>query len=153
MTMILANPQERSRFLRFAVVGVFGAIVDFGVGNLRQHVFGASLVLAGAISFLAAILNNFTWNRYWTYPDSRSKPIVRQLMEFSLVSVIGLLIRVPTLALLEPVVLRTLMSLDISVPFLSVRTLADNITLAIAVLMVMFWNFFVNRYWTYNDVK
>jgi putative flippase GtrA len=30
--------------------------------------------------------------------------------------------------------------------------LAKNITLAIAVIVVMFWNFFVNRYWTYNDV-
>ena len=30
--------------------------------------------------------------------------------------------------------------------------LADNITLAIAVIIVMFWNFFANRYWTYNDV-
>jgi putative flippase GtrA len=30
--------------------------------------------------------------------------------------------------------------------------LAKNFTLAVAVLVVMFWNFFVNRYWTYSDV-
>jgi putative flippase GtrA len=26
-------------------------------------------------------------------------------------------------------------------------------TLAVAVVIVMLWNFFVNRYWTYNDVQ
>jgi putative flippase GtrA len=31
--------------------------------------------------------------------------------------------------------------------------LAKNLTLAVAVGVVMLWNFFVNRYWTYNDVK
>ena len=30
--------------------------------------------------------------------------------------------------------------------------LADNFTLAVAVVIVMFWNFFANRYWTYGDV-
>jgi putative flippase GtrA len=31
-------------------------------------------------------------------------------------------------------------------------TLGNNIALATAVVIVMFWNFFVNRYWTYRDV-
>jgi putative flippase GtrA len=30
---------------------------------------------------------------------------------------------------------------------------AKNVTLAIAVGIVMLWNFFINRYWTYNDVS
>jgi putative flippase GtrA len=30
--------------------------------------------------------------------------------------------------------------------------LARNATLALAVGVVMIWNFFINRYWTYNDV-
>jgi putative flippase GtrA len=31
--------------------------------------------------------------------------------------------------------------------------LAKNATLAIAIGIVMLWNYFVNRYWTYNDVE
>ena len=27
-----------------------------------------------------------------------------------------------------------------------------GITLALAIGVVMMWNFFINRYWTYNDV-
>ena len=35
---------------------------------------------------------------------------------------------------------------------LSTEFMAKNLTLAIAVGIVMLWNFFVNRYWTYNDI-
>ncbi|MEJ2706008.1 MAG: GtrA family protein [Anaerolineales bacterium] len=152
MTMILNNPKERTRFLRFAVVGLIGAVVDFGVANLLVGVFSSPLVLAGTVSFIAAILSNFTWNRYWTYPDSRSKPVGRQLVEFSVVSVIGLFIRIPTLAFMEPRVLAFVESLPLEIRFLTTDTISDNVTLAIAVILVMFWNFFVNRYWTYGDV-
>jgi putative flippase GtrA len=152
MTVLLTNSRERSRFIRFAIVGVIGAVVDFGTMNLLSHIFAMSLVWAGTISFIAAIISNFTWNRYWTYPDSRSKPIVQQLIMFAIVSIIGLLIRVPTLALLEPPMERLFASLPVQLPYFPPNFYADNLTLAIAVIIVMFWNFFINRYWTYNDV-
>ena len=152
MVNVITNPRERTRFIRFAVVGIIGAIVDFGVMNLLVNALNVPFVVAGTISFISAILSNFTWNRFWTYPDSRSKPIIRQLFEFSIVSVIGLAIRIPTLAILKPVIHNLIQSLPFSIPFLSVDTISDNITLAIAVIIVMFWNFFVNRYWTYGDV-
>jgi putative flippase GtrA len=153
VTSILTNPKERGRFLRFAVVGTIGAVVDFGIANLLVHAFSASLVLAGTISFICAILSNFMWNRFWTYPDSRAKPILRQLLEFAIVSVAGLVIRIPILHFLEPVLERLFTDLPYRLPILGPEVLADNVTLAIAVLIVMFWNFFVNRYWTYSDVK
>ena len=152
MTTVITDPRERTRFMRFAVVGVIGAIVDFGVANLLVYAFSAPLVVAGTISFIAAILSNFTWNRYWTYPDSRSKPVAHQLLQFIVISVMGLVIRVPILHFLEPVMFGVFSKMPSTVPFLSADVLAKNITLAIAVLIVMFWNFFANRYWTYGDV-
>jgi putative flippase GtrA len=153
MTGVLTNSRERARFFRFAVVGVIGAIVDFGIENLLHRWIGVDYVISGGISFICAILSNFFWNRYWTYPDSRSKPIGRQLGEFSLVSVAGLGIRLPLLYFLEPVVTQWIKALPESLWLLQPDALGENITLAIAVIVVMFWNFFVNRYWTYNDVK
>jgi putative flippase GtrA len=150
MTAILANSRERERFLKFAIVGTVGAVVDFGVMNLTSRLFGFSLVLAGTISFIAAILSNFTWNRYWTYPDSRSKALGRQLIQFSVVSVAGLIIRIPVLVLLEPIAHRIFLLFGFS--NLTTEFLSKNFTLAVAVIIVMFWNFFINRYWTYNDV-
>jgi len=152
MTSIVTDPRERTRFLKFAFVGTVGAVVDFGMMNLLRNYLSFPLVIAGTISFIAAILNNFTWNRFWTYPDSRSKPIARQLIEFSLVSVTGLLIRIPVLLLVEPVIQRLVNWFPFHLPLISPESLSANITLAIAVIIVLFWNFFVNRYWTYNDV-
>lgn len=153
--ILIQNSRERGRFLRFAVVGIIGAVVDFGVMNLLVNVFGASFVLAGTISFICAIISNFTWNRYWTYPDSRSKKVRDQLIQFTIISVIGLAIRLPILAVLEPALIRVMESLfgSFSSGFLSPEFLAHNLTLAFAVLVVMFWNFFANRYWTYSDVE
>jgi putative flippase GtrA len=153
MTAILVNPRERIRFLKFAVVGTIGAILDFGISNFLIQVWGSSLVLAGGISFIAAVFSNFFLNRYWTYTDSRSKPLSQQLLQFSLVSVIGLGIRVITLAVLEPIILRLLTASISQLSHLILKTIADNITLAITIVIVLFWNFFANRYWTYSDIE
>jgi putative flippase GtrA len=150
MTVILTDRQERTRFLKFMVVGAIGAVVDFGIMNLLSKLFGMSLVFAGTISFISAIVSNFIWNRYWTYPDSRSRPISSQLLMFFMVNVAGLAIRLPILHFLEPP-MRSLferLSLNIFTP----GFMGKNFTLAVAVGVVMLWNFFINRYWTYNDV-
>ncbi|MEZ0395883.1 MAG: GtrA family protein [Anaerolineales bacterium] len=148
---LLYNRQERLRFLKFMVVGAIGAVVDFGVMNLLTHWLDAPLVLAGTISFVCAVISNFIWNRYWTYPDSRSRPIHRQLLMFFLVNTAGVAIRIPILWLLEPPFLVLFARLALPIP-LSAEFLAKNLTVAVAVAIVMLWNFFVNRYWTYNDI-
>jgi putative flippase GtrA len=154
ITSIITNPRERSRFFRFATVGIIGAVVDFGTFNLLTSFAGMTAVLASVFSFIAAIISNFTWNRYWTYPDSRTKPITRQVLQFSLVSIVGLFIRTPIIALLEPLFTRLFTGLQfLPVGFLTAEFLADNLALAVAVIVVMFWNFFINRYWTYDDIN
>jgi len=148
---ILTDRQERTRFLRFMAVGVIGAVVDFGIMNLLTRLFDTPLVVAGTISFVCAVISNFIWNRHWTYPDSRSRPIMRQLAMFFIVNVAGVAIRIPILWFLESPALRFFQNLPSLLP-LTPDFLAKNSTLAIAVSVVMLWNFFVNRYWTYNDV-
>ena len=151
--MILKDSQERTRFLRFAVVGAIGAVVDFGTFNLLTHVLHLNPVVASVFSFAAAVISNFLWNRFWTYPDSRSKNVGRQIAQFGLVSVIGLGIRTPLFALLKNVLVY---ELDLLMPkdFIVDSTfLGRNMALAIAILVVMMWNFFANRMWTYNDVQ
>jgi len=149
---ILTNARERTRFFRFMAVGTVGFVVDFGVFNLMISVFGVEPIVSNVISFSAAVVSNFTWNRLWTYPDSRSKKVSRQLLEFAVVNIIGILIRTPIFAFLEAPFEGTFSRSPIVLPFPS-DFLAHNFALAVAVVVVMFWNFFVNRYWTYADVK
>lgn len=146
-----ANKKEINRFLKFAVVGASGAVVDFGVLNLLTMIFKVGFIPASVVSFILAVLNNFLWNRLWTYPDSRSKSIKTQLTQFSIINVIGLLIRTPLLAFLEKQLIPLFTRLNLSTVF-SPEMIGHNISLAIAIGVVMLWNFFANRFWTYNDV-
>jgi putative flippase GtrA len=170
------NPKEVKRFIKFLVVGGIGFVVDFGIFNLLLNPMNALVepgtwfydlllqfgfsdyfithlgpTIASAISFVAAVCSNFLWNRYWTYPDSRSRSRRRQFTMFFIVSAIGVLIRIPIVFFMTPV-FRSLVG---SVGLLQAYTtrLADNLSLAVAVLVVLFWNFFANRHWTYNDVE
>ena len=149
--MILTENKERVRFLKFATVGAFGAAIDFAVMNLMTHLFAMALVSAGTISFVCAVLSNFTLNRYWTYPDSRSRHILHQLGMFFLVNAAGIAIRIPILHFVEPVMARAFENTT-HLSHASAEFLAKNATLALAVGIVMLWNFFINRYWTYNDI-
>ena len=151
MTIIITNPVERTRFMKFATVGTMGAAIDFGVANMIIHFLGLDLVLAGTISFICAVFNNFLWNRHWTYPDSRSRAIHHQLVMFFTVSLVGICIRIPILHFADPLYAKLITSLHLGLA-ISTDFLARNITLATAVGIVMMWNFFANRYWTYNDV-
>ncbi len=149
--MIITNRTERKRFIKFALVGALGAIIDFGVMNLLSHFTKMSLVYAGTISFTCAVISNFIWNRLWTYPDSRSRTLLNQLAMFFLVNAAGVAIRIPTLHYLEPPVLRFVEGI-FHTSYKMAEFYANNLTLASAVGIVMIWNFFVNRYWTYNDI-
>jgi putative flippase GtrA len=151
MIVFITDQQERTRFLKFIVVGMIGAAVDFGIMNLFSRLFGMMLVWAGTISFVCAILSNYLWNRFWTYPDSRSRPVIRQLTMFFLVNVAGLAIRLPILHFLEPPMQQALLRVSWNNPLTPIL-LGKNFTLVVAVGVVMLWNFFANRYWTYNDV-
>lgn len=148
---VVSSSKERTRFIRFISVGAIGAIVDFGIMNLFSKLFNMPLILAGTISFICAIISNFVFNRFWTYPDSRSRSITKQLTMFFIVNVAGLAIRLPILHYLEPPMLKLSDHLVTFIPLTSV-VIGKNLTLAIAVSVVMLWNFFINRYWTYNDV-
>ena len=172
------SPRELKRFIKFACVGVIGAVVDFGSFNLllgpvsryfESHegivsglaailsgwngltAFSLATALVGTVSFFLAIISNFIWNRYWTYPDSRSKSLRRQFAQFFIVNASGILLRFPI------VIFTTQLFVNLvgSVGALSnyAERLGANLAVAFAVGIVMFWNFFANRYWTYNDVE
>jgi putative flippase GtrA len=151
-TWTTANRTEITRFLKFAVVGTIGAIVDFGTLYLLHAVLGWHLALSNTISFTCAVISNFTWNRYWTYPDSRSKPISAQLGQFFVVNIAGWAINTGILLALNQPLTNLVQSLNIVATAAAAHKIGYNAAKVIATGVVMFWNFFINRFWTYNDV-
>ena len=141
------DSKEAERFFRFLLVGTVGFIVDFGTLTILKELAGLITIVANTISFSAAVVSNFTFNRYWTYPDSRSKSVVSQIGQFAIVSVVGLVISNTILLLLENPFAALLSNLDITV----IRGYIP--AKIVATVVVLFWNFFANRFWTYNDVE
>ena len=152
LALARANRKEADRFIKFLVVGTVGFFVDFGVFNLLHTWLNIGLVVAQTCSFTTAVISNFTWNRLWTYRDSRSKSIQRQLLQFFVVNLIGYLIRTPILLFSAPLYARLLNWSHLSLGSYGSK-LGDNLGLMTAVTIVLLWNFFVNRVWTYNDVS
>jgi putative flippase GtrA len=150
--MILTANKERVRFLKFATVGAIGSVIDILIMNLLTHLLNMRLVSAGTISLMCAIVSNFMLNRYWTYPDSRSRHFLHQLSMFFLVNVVGILFRIPILHFVEPVMAGAFERM-VHLSHSSAQIIAKNATLVFAIGVVMIWNFFINRYWTYNDIE
>lgn len=151
--------REFVRFFKFAVVGTFGAVVDWVTFNafmafvpLPSRTENLRDEMAVAISLSTAIVSNFIWNRYWTYPDSRSKPIPRQFAQFYLINILAYIIRAPIINWTKDPFARLVES---TLPLATQTAVAVgyNISWALGVGIALFWNFFINRVWTYSDVE
>jgi len=149
--MILQHKNERKRLYKFLFVGTLGMTVDFTVFNLLTQLVHLPPVPASILSFITAATHNFTWHRFWTYPESRSKHVLHQWVQFIIVAVIGLLLRTALFALIRPRIVALAASCGRSLPLKPV-VLGNNVSLAIVILVVTAWNFTANRFWTYNDV-
>lgn len=135
------RPKEFNRFAKFAIVGALGAVIDFGLLNLMRGVFGWDLILANTLSVSVAMLSNFIWNRYWSFPESRTRKKRTQLPQFALVNLIGLVINNLIVVGIDAVLVS-----HVGEPW------SYNIAKAGAIGVVLFWNFGINRLWTYRGL-
>ncbi len=155
--------KEVERFLRFAVVGALGAIIDFSTLNILQSTLlppsGPNerlfVRLATGTAFLVAVTNNFIWNRYWTYPDSRSRPLLLQIGQFFVVNATAVVFRLIFVGIMYAPLGELVQDVLGQEGWnnTTVNQVGTNFAQAIASGIAMFWNFFVNRYWTYSDVE
>ena len=77
------------RFVRFAIVGVSGMVVDFGVTWLCKEKLRWNKYVSNSIGFVLAATNNYLWNRMWTF-ESESPEVAREYFLFILIALIGL---------------------------------------------------------------
>jgi putative flippase GtrA len=136
------RPRELIRFLKFATVGAIGMVVDLTVLTVAREWLGMSLSLAVFLGFTVAVISNFTWNRLWTFPESRERPIGPQLVQFFIINAIGLGINEVVVLGLHPVFSRFLPDPP---AYMAAKVIAIGI--------VLFWNYFVNRKWTYKGIS
>jgi putative flippase GtrA len=91
-------PTLVTQFMRFIGVGAIGFVIDFGVFNLLIATFLSAQavhegpLIAKVISTTLAIVFNWLGNRHWTFRAHRGRQLLREGVEFGIVSVGGMLI-------------------------------------------------------------
>jgi len=158
----LIKQKENKRFIKFALVGISGTVVDFGVFNILTTLFNMAgifsvfsveaVIISSVLSFIIAVFNNYHWNRNWTYPESKRLAHSDQLLKFGTVSLIGLIIRTPMFAWIREPLTNFTAGLIGETFFLPPEIVGQNIALATVIVVVLFWNYFINRMWTYKNL-
>jgi putative flippase GtrA len=118
--------------LKFAVVGGSGYVVNLAVFALASGA-GVHHIPAAVIAFCVAVINNFWWNRHWTFGAGDGHAGF-QAARFFTVSLIGLGFN---LALLE------LFVSAVGLPAVPAQALAVGLTTPV--------NFIGNKLWTFGS--
>ena len=149
---------DLTRFLKFCVVGVIGTAIDFGIFNLLHNILGWDRILSNTLSVTAAIVNNYIWNLYWVYPETRGRQNTEKFIQFVIVSISAWALNTGILWSSERWLFgtRSLLSGIVGAAAQMAGTghevLSSNAAKVLATGIVLFWNFFVNRLWTFRDV-
>jgi putative flippase GtrA len=75
------------QLVRFAAVGATGYAVNLIVFAICVHVLKIDYKLAAVVAFVVSVVNNFWWNRHWTFSAKAQRPI-QQGAKFFAVSLV-----------------------------------------------------------------
>jgi putative flippase GtrA len=126
------KPGNWLQLFQFGLVGASGYIVNLAVFALVVGPLGIHHIAAAILAFSVAVMNNFWWNRHWTF-DAKHGHAGFQAARFFTVSVLALVINLVVLELL-------------------VRGgMGDLPAQAIAVAVAMPFNFVGNKLWTFAE--
>jgi dolichol-phosphate mannosyltransferase len=122
-------------FLRFALVGASGTLVNLGVFSAGLHA-GLNKFVASPLAIEVSIIWNFLLNNYWTFKERKTRDRTRvKGLKFNLVSIASL-----------GVSFATFIAMSLFVPRAS--PLLDQLVSIVPAVLV---NYFLNSYWTFRS--
>lgn len=133
-------------FIKFGIVGFTGTLVDFAFYKLFINGFGFTPAMAKGFSAEMGVINNFTWNNFWTFKYRKTKTnLWQKFFIFNLVSVGGIIIGVLIVKLLD-------MTFGDGFVYVLGRHVAyNNFYFFATIPPVMIWNFMVNHLVTWKN--
>ncbi len=124
-------------FIKFCIVGGAAAIINFSVYYSFTEWLGTWYITSAVFAFLISAIFNFTANKFWTFENKeRGRQIINQLIRYGIVMVSGLIINTSIIYVLTDWV-----GLDY------------RLSWVFATGIVTFWNFILNRLWTFKTTK
>ena len=137
----LTQKQGFRQLIKFAIVGVGSTAVNFAVLNLMLIVLHQNKYVAVTVAFLVSVTNGYVWNKRWTFKAAQAKAVHTQFVQFLLVNTVSwgldlLFVR--------------LISVPLETDFHVSMVKATNLAQLVATGVLVFWNFFANRFWTFK---
>jgi len=119
-------------FLKYCIVGAIGTFIDLFSLYVFVEYFLIPVIPATVLSFLMAVINNFVFNKIWTF-ENKSKNYRKLYIKFLIVSIVGLVL--------------TVVSVYVMVNIIAIWYMFAK---AFASLIVLTWNFLANKMWTFR---
>ena len=126
------KPGNWIQLLQFGLVGASGYIVNLAVFALANGPLSVHYIVAAILAFCVAVMNNFWWNRHWTF-DAKHGHAGFQAARFFTVSVLALIVNLIALKLLVG------------------GGMGELPAQAISVAIAMPFNFIGNKLWTFDE--
>jgi putative flippase GtrA len=128
----LRKPHNWVQLIKFCMVGGSGYVVNLCVFALCVEVIGLHHLVGATAAFVVAVMNNFWWNRHWTFRAGQGRAGF-QAARFFIVSVAAFLFAASVLELL-----------------VSVAELPELPSQAIAIVAATPLNFIGNKMWSFR---
>ena len=71
------------QLVRFAAVGATGYVVNLATFALCVHAIGIDYRISSVIAFVVSVINNFWWNRHWTFGAREDHPMFQAARFFT----------------------------------------------------------------------
>ncbi len=132
--------KELARFIRFGTVGASSTFLDFLVLSSLIHFLNWPTLPANLVSYSLGTLNSYLLCTYWVFAEDKSQNKLVRLLQFILINLVGLALSNFLILTLEQPLGDMLKQPQMG--YLPAKMAAT--------LVVFFWNFFANRFWTFG---
>ncbi len=77
------KPHNWFQLGRFVAVGASGYVVNLAVFAICVHLLAVNYKIAAVLAFVVSVVNNFWWNRHWTFSARQAHPVLQGLKFFA----------------------------------------------------------------------
>ncbi|OGF30932.1 hypothetical protein A2533_03415 [Candidatus Falkowbacteria bacterium RIFOXYD2_FULL_35_9] len=120
------------QFIKYSIIGIVSSIIDFSFLNIFIFFTDWGVYYSAIGAFLIANFNSFLWNKYWIFGKKQRLKVAKQYGLFLLFSFIGLILNIGIMSILIEWV-----------------GLWYNWAKLVAVLIVLLWNYNINKHYTF----
>ena len=163
----VAQRQGVRQFVKFCIVGASSTAISFGISSwliyfvhldrllhvwltgrppapdVANPYLPLAVQLAALIGFLFAVTNGFVWNSRWTFRQNDPELRKVRYAKFVLVNAVGLVLNQTIVFVVYGMLVRGRPTTE--------KGLEPLIAMAVATVIVVFWNFLANKYWTFKS--